>query len=57
MARSALKWALFLLVGFAVLAGAGLAAAIAFGTAAAPKTMESVSGPMGKVDYSDLPGP
>ncbi len=34
---------------------AGLAAAIAFGTAAAPTEMESVSNPMAQVDYSGLP--
>jgi alpha-beta hydrolase superfamily lysophospholipase len=54
---SALKWALLALASLAVIAGAGLAAAIAFGTAAAPTAMASVSTPMGKVDYSDMPRP
>jgi non-heme chloroperoxidase len=52
-----LKWAVLALAGVAVLAGAGVAAAIAFGTAPAPKAMASVSGPMGRVDYSDMPKP
>jgi non-heme chloroperoxidase len=53
----ALKWTLLTLAGLAVIAGVSLAAAIAFGTAAAPKAMASVSAPMGKVDYSDMPRP
>ena len=54
---SALQWPLLALAGLAVIAGAGLAAAIAFGTAAAPEAMASVSAPMSKVDYSDMPRP
>jgi alpha-beta hydrolase superfamily lysophospholipase len=39
----------------AVLATIGLAAAVAFGTSAAPKEMESVSDTMRRVDYGGLP--
>ena len=48
-----LKWGLLLLVCLAVVAGAGLAAAIAFGTAEAPKPINSVSAPMRDVNYPD----
>jgi alpha-beta hydrolase superfamily lysophospholipase len=50
-----LKWAALALAGLAVLASAGLAAAIAFGTAPAPEPLDSISGPLAKVDYRDLP--
>jgi alpha-beta hydrolase superfamily lysophospholipase len=50
-----LEWALLASAALVVLAAAGLAAAIAFGTAPAPKPMQSVSAPMAAVDYSDMP--
>jgi non-heme chloroperoxidase len=50
-------FALSMLTGLMVIALGSLAFAIAFGTAPAPETMESVSAPMGRVDYSDLPEP
>src|ERR1700733_4832025 len=54
---TALKWTLLALAGLAILAGGGLAAAILFGTAAAPVAMASVSASMASVDYSDMPKP
>ncbi len=48
-------WIVLTVVAVGFLALAGLALAIAFGTSAAPKEMESVSDAMRRVDYSGLP--
>lgn len=50
-----LKWGALILVCLAMIAGVGLAAMIAFGTASAPEPMEAVIAPMRTVDYSDMP--
>ena len=50
-----LGWMLLAVVGVAALACGGVAAAVAFGTAPAPKPMASISAPLRDVDYSDLP--
>ena len=50
-----LKWIAVAVAAVVVLGAAGIAAAIAFGTAAPPPETTSVSGPMRQVDFSDLP--
>ena len=49
------KWTAGIVVGLLIVAAVGLAGLIVFGTASQPPPMTSVSDPLRRVDFSDLP--
>jgi non-heme chloroperoxidase len=51
------KWLAGIVAGLIVVAVVALAGLVAFGTAAKPPELTSVSDPMRRIDFSDLPKP